>query len=94
MTMVRLATRTLAALAVRPSLWATAVSQARRLAPNRWYATWPFLPLPAREYLEFRVLTQYGDTQSSPDVHDVIDYLEWSRDWHSTAARQRRKRRV
>lgn len=91
---LRIATRTLAALAVRPDLWAAGISQVRRLAPNGWYARWPFLPLPAREYLEFRVLTQYGDTQRSPEVRDVIDYLEWSRDWHSTAGRQRRKRRV
>jgi hypothetical protein len=91
---LRIATRTLAALAVRPDLWWAGISQVRRLAPNGWYARWPFLPLPAREYLEFRVLTQYGDTQRSPEVRDVIDYLEWSRDWHSTAARQRRKRRV
>ena len=91
---LRIATRTLAALAVRPDLWSAGISQVRRLAPNGWYLRWPFLPLPAREYLEFRVLTQYGDTQRSPEVRDVIDYLEWSRDWHSTAGRQRRKRRV
>ena len=91
---LRLTARTIAALAVRPSLWRAGLSQARRLASNGWYSRWPFLPLPAKEYLEFRVLTQYGDTQRSPDVADVIDYLEWSRDWHSTAERHRRKRRV
>ena len=91
---LQFATRTVGAVAVRPDLWLAGLSQLWRLAPNRWYARWPFLPIPAREYLEFRVLTQYGDTQRSPEVRDVIDYLEWSRDWHSTARSQRRKRRV
>ena len=94
MNTLRVALRTAVALAVRPDLWVTSVGQVGRLTPNRWYAQWPFLPIPAREYLEFRVLTQYGDTQRSPEVRDVIDYLEWSRDWHSTARSQRRKRRV
>ena len=74
----------------RPRLWSTALAQGFRLAPRRWWSRAPFLPLPAREYLEFRLATQYGGgRRRSPEIRDVIDYLEWCRDWHSTAGRRR-----
>jgi hypothetical protein len=77
-------------LAVRPRLWSTALAQGVRLAPRRWWARFPFLPLPAGEYLAFRLATQYGGgRERAPEMSDVIDYLEWCRDWHSTAGRRR-----
>ena len=65
----------------RPSLWGTAVRQVRRTAPPRWWRRAPFLPVPTRDYLGFRLVTQYGDPGASPTPHDVISYLEWCRDW-------------
>ena len=41
----------------------------------------PFLPVPPREYLAFRSLTQYGETQRPPSPEDVVDYLAWCREW-------------
>ncbi|MFM8867788.1 MAG: hypothetical protein ACKOFZ_05830 [Ilumatobacteraceae bacterium] len=77
------------ALASRPHLWLTAVRQTFALAPRGWWRTTPFLPIPAREYVSFRTHTQYGSSRREPEVYDVIDYLEWCRDWHSTNARRR-----
>jgi hypothetical protein len=68
-------------VAVRPGLWPTAARQARRLVPHRWWTRAPFLPLPAREYVGFRLQTQYGDISHRPDTEDVVNYLRWCRDW-------------
>jgi hypothetical protein len=64
-----------------PSLWPTALRQARRTVPKGWWRSSPFLPLPRREYVEFRLLTQYGDAAHPPEVEDVLNYLRWCRDW-------------
>ena len=72
--------RVIAAVVRRPSLWATAIVQAWRLAPRRWWRRWPFLPLPDRAYLRFRLETQYGgagDHRAAPE--DVVTWLQWSR---------------
>jgi hypothetical protein len=75
-----------AAVATRPSLWPTAVRQARRLARPRWWGRPPFLPLPDRDYLAFRFETQYGGGGSPPDPDDLVEYLVWCRDMERVAA--------
>jgi hypothetical protein len=60
----------------RPQLWVTAVRQAHRLAPGRWWRRPPFLPVPDREYLRFRLETQYG-ADGVPAPADLVTYLEW-----------------
>lgn len=71
-----------AALAVarHPRLWATAIGQGRRMARRRWWARAPFVPVPGRRYLEFRLSTQYGTTDRSISADDLITYLGWCRD--------------
>jgi hypothetical protein len=66
-----------AALAVarRPSLWGAALT----LVPPRWWRRTPFLPVPDRGYLAFRMETQYGQADAKPDPADVVAYLEWCR---------------
>ncbi|KRO38244.1 MAG: hypothetical protein ABR57_05760 [Acidimicrobium sp. BACL17 MAG-120924-bin0] len=83
----------LAALLMRPWLWVTAIRQAYRLAPSRWWTRAPYLPLPTPAYVQFRTSTQYGGQRREPEVYDIIDYLEWARDWHSTTRLSRRGRR-
>ena len=78
------ALRMVAAVAGRPRLWPVAVRQLRRTAPDRWWARRPFLPVPTRRYLDFRLLTQYGETSRSVVAADVVDYLEWCRQWDRT----------
>lgn len=64
-----------------PSLWGTAIRQAMRLVPSKWWTRAPYLPVPSRSYLEFRLVTQYGDISHRPEAKDVLNYLRWCRDW-------------
>jgi hypothetical protein len=71
--------RVVVAVLTHPTLWAVAVRTWWRTTPPRWWASAPFLPVPSREYLRFRLVTQYGrnDADISPD--DVLNYLAWCR---------------
>jgi len=79
-----------AALLRRPDLWRTAVRQGVRLAPRGWWRRPPFVPLPDRGYLRFRMVTAYGGDGSLPagqdPVEDLLGYLEWCRAWPSVTA--------
>lgn len=71
-----------AALAVlaHPGLWPTALRQVRRLAPRGWWRRPPFLPVPSREYLRFRLETAYGGPGDGPIAgEDLVTYLRWCR---------------
>ena len=72
--------RVVAALAIRPRLWPTAVGQLFALAPTGWWRRRPFLPLPAPAYLAFRLQTMYGRPRHRPGPDDVVAYLEWCRE--------------
>ena len=67
----------LGAVLVRPSLWATAVVEAKRFVPDDWFRQTPFLPLPDPKMLRFRVATQYGDPEARVVVGDVLAWLRW-----------------
>lgn len=64
---------------VRPALWPTAVRQALLLAPPGWWRRRPFLPVPDRAYLAFRLETMYGGAAHRPTPGDVVEYLRWCR---------------
>lgn len=50
------------------------------LARPGWWRRRPFLPLPDRDYLRFRLQTAYGgDGSGAPEPGDVIAYLHWCR---------------
>ena len=74
---VGVALRVAWAVAARPSLWGTALRQWKRTTPRRWWRSSPFLPLPRRDYVEFRLVTQYGDQGHAPVPEDVLNYLMW-----------------
>ena len=68
----------------RPSLWPIALKQVWRIRRSNWYSKPPFLPVPERSYIEFRVHTAYGSSDDLSDLNnDVITYLEWCRTWPS-----------
>lgn len=68
------------AVLAHPSLWFTGVRQVRRLARHQWWRHQPYLPLPAPDYLRFRLETAYGgDGDRPPDPDDVLTYLQWCR---------------
>ena len=69
------------AVALKPHLWPTALRQMFRLAPRGWWRRKPFLPLPDRDYLRFRLQTQYGDASHEPIPYDLVAYLEWCRSY-------------
>ncbi|MEI2639693.1 MAG: hypothetical protein V9F03_11975 [Microthrixaceae bacterium] len=65
-----------------PDLWLTAIRQAFRLVPNRWWTRRPFLPVPDAGYMHFRLVTAYGgDGEGQVDPNDLITYLRWCRSW-------------
>ena len=75
----------LAAVARHPSLWAIALRQALVLAAPGWWHRRPFLPLPAPDYLRFRLQTAYGgEGDRDPDPEDLLTYLRWCRDQRSS----------
>lgn len=49
-----------------------------RFRRNRWYLRFPFLPLPAQDYVRWRMYTAYGDHDAVPPVDDVIRYARWA----------------
>lgn len=69
--------RMVAALLKRPRLIPVALAQARSVAPLGWWRRPPFLPLPDRDYLAFRLETATGQAVGAPDVGETIEWLEW-----------------
>ena len=44
-----------------------------------WYRAPPFLPLPPREYVRWRMFTAYGDEHAVPPIDDVVRFAQWRR---------------
>ncbi len=44
-----------------------------------WWRRLPFLPLPDRDYLRWRMYTAYGDDDAVPPARDVIGFARWRR---------------
>ena len=45
-----------------------------------WWARAPFLPVPDREYLRWRMYTAYADESAVPPVDDVVRFARWRRE--------------
>ena len=45
-----------------------------------WYRRRPFLPLPPRDYVRWRMLTAYGDEDAVPPLEDVVRFARWRRE--------------
>ena len=74
---LRAAVQVALAVAVRPSLWGTALRMWWRTTPRDWWRQRPFLPLPPADYVQFRLVTQYGATNAPVVAEDVLNYLAW-----------------
>lgn len=48
------------------------------LVPQRWWSRAPFLPIPDRRWLAFRLETAYGDHADGPDAAALVEVLTWS----------------
>lgn len=62
---------------LRPRLAADLLRVAWRFRSRRWYRRFPFLPLPSREYVEWRMHTAYGDHHAVPPAEDLERYARW-----------------
>lgn len=72
-------TGALAARSVRRPRLAVALARvAWRFRRREWYKRFPFLPLPDRTYLRWRMHTAYGDYHAVPPARDVERYALWS----------------
>jgi hypothetical protein len=49
-----------------------------RFRARGWYARFPFLPLPSRAYVRWRMYTAYADEQFVPPADDVVRYARWA----------------
>ena len=43
-----------------------------------WYSKPPFLPLPPRSYMRWRMETAYGDPAAQPSLAELERYLVWT----------------
>jgi hypothetical protein len=49
-----------------------------RFRNRRWYQRFPFLPLPDRQYVRWRMYTAYGTPDAVPPAQDVERYARWA----------------
>ena len=59
----------------------TGVALARvawRFRRRGWWHRFPFLPLPATDYLRWRMHTAYGSYDSVPPADDVVRFARWA----------------
>lgn len=65
---------------IRPRLAVDLLRLAWSFRARDWYRRAPFLPLPPRTYLRWRMLTAYGDEDAIPTVEDVVRFARWRRE--------------
>ncbi|MEP7384504.1 MAG: hypothetical protein ABI910_22715 [Gemmatimonadota bacterium] len=61
----------------RPALALDLLRVAWRFRARGWYGRFPFLPLPSRPYVRWRMMTAYGDPDIVPPAEDIIRYARW-----------------
>jgi hypothetical protein len=61
----------------RPSLAVDLLRVAWRFRARGWYRRFPFLPLPARDYVRWRMHTAFGDYDAVPTATDIERYARW-----------------
>lgn len=66
--------------AVNPRLAVDLLRLAWSFRASGWFRRPPFLPLPPREYVRWRMFTAYGDENAVPPLHDVIRFARWRRE--------------
>lgn len=60
-----------------PTLTVDLLRVAWRFRARGWYRRFPFLPLPSRPYVRWRMHTAYGDYEAIPPVEDIVRYARW-----------------
>ncbi len=65
---------------LNPRLAMDLVRTAWAFRRRRWWARAPFLPLPDRTYLRWRMYTAYADENAVPPAEDVMRFARWRRE--------------
>lgn len=65
---------------VNPRLALDLLKTAWAFRRRRWWAVPPFLPLPDRTYLRWRMYTAYASEDAVPPVEDVVSFARWRRE--------------
>ena len=65
---------------LRPRLALDLLTAAWAFRRRGWWARAPFLPLPDRTYLRWRMYTAYGDEAAVPPARDVERFARWRRE--------------
>jgi len=76
----RLVARLSVSALLRPRLALDLVATAWAFRRRRWWARPPFLPLPDRKYLRWRMYTAYADEEAVPPAEDVVRFATWRRE--------------
>lgn len=75
-------TRLVVALALRsfrhPPTGVALLTVAWRFRRRGWWRRAPWLPLPSRDYVRWRLHTAYGDAAIVPPADDVVRYARWA----------------
>ena len=64
---------------VRPALGRDLLALTWSFRRRRWWTSPPFLPVPDRDYIRWRMYTAYGDANAVPSLDDVIRFARWRR---------------
>ena len=64
----------------RPWLWPALASAAWAFRSRGWYGRPPFLPLPSKAYMRWRLETAYGDPDAVPPADEIVRFITWSRE--------------
>jgi hypothetical protein len=65
---------------VRPRLAVDLLRLGWSFRARDWYRRPPFLPLPPREYMRWRMFTAYGSEDAIPPADDVVNFARWRRE--------------
>src|SRR2546426_959774 len=65
---------------VRPRLAVYCLRLAWIFRARDCYRRPPFLPIPPRDYMQWRMFTAYGDEHASPPVVDVVNFARGRRE--------------
>lgn len=49
-----------------------------RFRHRGWYQRPPFLPLPDRNYMRWRMYTAFGDSNALPSPDDAVRFARWA----------------
>jgi hypothetical protein len=66
--------------ALNPRVARDLLSMAWSMRRRSWYRSFPFLPVPPREYTRWRMYTAYGDENAVPPAEDVLRFSRWRRE--------------